>query len=316
MVRGAAEVGRLEAGLTGGAHRGHRPRVCLLLPRRRHAQVYEEAEMWGAALALCAFYALVGFLDRPSGGRLLATGVLTTLALLTRGSVGAGPLVAIGLAWRGVRCSSAWRSRAPRWRSLARRVMPGVRRPGGGGTGPPRRRPAGGAGIPIALYVAINEIKFDTLFSIPLNHQVLSLEIAHRQAVLAANGGSLFGLKFLPTNLLQFARPDALALSRRSPGSSSRAKPWCSATSSIHEGLDLERPGQHARALPAGRGGCHRRVPPHRSSRGSPPAGRNGDGGRAIGPIAGCRTALPAGGCRGRYGRHLDHRLHRRALSG
>ena len=65
--------------------------------------------------------------------------------------------------------------------------------------------------------MAINEIKFDTPFSVPVNHQVITYESAHRRAVLAANGGSLFGLKFLPTNLLQFARPNALTVTRTFP---------------------------------------------------------------------------------------------------
>ena len=96
MVRGDAGVGRLEAVATAflivvvgvGS---------VLFFLGTTAQVYEEAEMWGAALALGAFYTMVGFLDRPSAGRLVATGLLTTLALLTRASVGAGPVVAIGL---------------------------------------------------------------------------------------------------------------------------------------------------------------------------------------------------------------------------
>ena len=63
----------------------------------------------------------------------------------------------------------------------------------------------------------MNEVKFDAPFSIPVTRQVFSLENAHRQAVLASNGGSLFGLKFLPTNLLQFVRPDALDVTRLFP---------------------------------------------------------------------------------------------------
>jgi hypothetical protein len=71
--------------------------------------------------------------------------------------------------------------------------------------------------VPLALYAWVNEAKFGTLFSIPVKQQVFSLENAHRRAVLAANGGSLFGLKFLPTNLLQFVRPDALSVTRLFP---------------------------------------------------------------------------------------------------
>jgi hypothetical protein len=215
MVRGSAGVSRLEAGLTAvliaviglGS-------VFFFLGTT--ALVYEEAEMWGAALALGAFYALVGFLDRPSIARLVATGVLATLAMMTRGSVGAGPLVAIGLA--AVLYLFTWVStRAPRRRPRARRLtqMFGVRvadASGWFGVGL-----IAALGIPSAIYVAINEIKFDTPFSIPLNHQVISIANVHRQAVLAANGGSLFGLKFLPTNLLQFIRPDALTFTRLFP---------------------------------------------------------------------------------------------------
>ena len=180
------------------------------------AMVYEEAEMWGAALALGAFYSLVGFLDRPSAGRLVATGVLTTLALLTRASVGLGPILAIGLA-TVVYLSAALATRAPRWlrrsgqlaRALGVRVAQA-----------PGRFSAGllaAMGVPVAIYAAINQVKFDTPFNPPFNRQVYSLENAHRQAVLASNGGSLYGLKYLPSGLLQFVRPDALSVTRQFP---------------------------------------------------------------------------------------------------
>jgi hypothetical protein len=113
--------------------------------------------------------------------------------------------------------SAAVAGRAPRWQPPARRLARafGVRV-----AQAPARFSAGlmaVIGLPLILYVAINEIKFDTPFNIPVNHQVFSLENAHRQAVLAANDGSLFGLKFLPTNLLAFARPDALSFTRLFP---------------------------------------------------------------------------------------------------
>jgi hypothetical protein len=215
MVRGNAGVSRLEAALSAllivvigvGS---------VLFFLGTTAQVYEETEMWGAALALGAFYALVGFLDRPSAGRLVATGLLTTLALLTRASVGAGPLVAIGLtaAVYLVNWMAAGASRRQRLALVTARAS-GIRV-----ADPPGRFGAGllaATGVPLALYVVINEVKFDTPFSIPLNRQVISHVNAHRQAVLAANGGSLFGLKFLPTNLVQYVRPDALTTNRLFP---------------------------------------------------------------------------------------------------
>ena len=316
MVRGAAEVGRLEAGLTGALI------VVIGLGSvffflGADILVYEEAEMWGAALALGAFYALVGFLDRPGAGRLLATGVLTTLALLTARIGGSrtpgGDRPGLG----GVRRCLHGHSR-PRWQPLARRVMraSGIRvaeAPGRLGVGL-----LAALGIPIALYVAINEIKFDTLFSLPLNHQVLSLENAHRQAVLAANGGSLFGLKFLPTNLLQFARPDALVLTRTFPWIFFPGKAlvlghvlydtrdWTSSVPASMPVLFLLslvgvvlvfRPTRSSRGIPAGNGTGTATV--------ATPSAR----------IAGCGPAPSSvGGCR-RHGRHPDHRLHRRALS-
>jgi hypothetical protein len=215
LVRGPAAVSRLEAGLTAAlvVMIGLGSALFFL---GATAMVYEETEMWGAALALGAFYALVGFLERPAAGRLLGVGVMTTLALLTRVSVGAGPLVAIGLA-TVVYLLAALASRAPRWQPRAGQLARafGVRlaeHPGSFSVAL-----LATMGIPLALYVAINEIKFNTLFSVPLNHQLYSFENTHRQAVLAANGGSLFSLKYLPTSLLQFARPDALSITRVFP---------------------------------------------------------------------------------------------------
>src|ERR1035437_2861169 len=215
MIRGAAPVSRFEAALTAAII------VVIglgsvLFFLGATAQVYEEAEMWGAALALGSFYALVGFLNRPTAGRLGATGVLTTLALLTRGSVGAGPVAALGLA-AAVYLFAWLATRVPRWQSTIQRLPRafGIQVPDA-----PGRFGVGlvaAVAIPVVLYVAINEIKFGPLFSLPLNRQVLTLTNAHPRAVLAANGGSLFGLKFLPTTLLQFARPDALTPTRLFP---------------------------------------------------------------------------------------------------
>ncbi len=71
--------------------------------------------------------------------------------------------------------------------------------------------------VPLLLYVAINEVKFHTLFSLPLEKQAFSAASASRQAALAANGGSLFGVKFIPTALVQYLRPDALSFHRLFP---------------------------------------------------------------------------------------------------
>lgn len=215
IIRGPVEVSGVEMGLTAGLIMVIGLGTVFLFLGST-AQVYEEAELWGAAFTLGALFALVGFLERPTGKGLVATGILATLAMLTRGSVGIGPLVAMGLA--AVIYLLVWLSNvAPRWRPTARMLtrVSGIR-----ATATPGRFGLGllaAMGIPLALYVTINEIKFATPFSIPLSRQVLTFENAHRRAALAANGGSLFGLKFLPTNLLQFVRPDALTVTRVFP---------------------------------------------------------------------------------------------------
>jgi hypothetical protein len=215
LIRGPAEVGRPEAALTAAF-------VVLvglgsvLLFCGTTAQVYEETEMWGAAFTLGAFFALVGVVDRPSPGGVVATGVFTTLAMLTRVSVGIGTEVASGLV-AAVYLITWGSTRVGRFRPAARRLGQacGVREtetPGRFGLGL-----VAAIGVPLGLYVAINEFKFDTPFTVPFNRQVYSLENAHRKAVLASNGGSLFGWRYVPGNLVQYARPDALRFTRLFP---------------------------------------------------------------------------------------------------
>jgi len=71
--------------------------------------------------------------------------------------------------------------------------------------------------VAVALYAGVNEARFGSLYQLPLDKQVFTAVDAHRRATLAANNGSLFGLKFAPTDYLQYARPDALRLSSQFP---------------------------------------------------------------------------------------------------
>jgi hypothetical protein len=181
------------------------------------AFVYHEAELWGAALALGAFDFLLKWIVSPSAGALVGCGLFATLDILTRGSVGAGPVVALGLV--GVAYGIV---------AVLGRRTPDV--PATAGAAGPRVLPALGlreiarpgrwavmllamAAVPALLYVAINEIKFGTLVTLPLNKQVANPFNPDQSLALADNGGSLFGLKFVPTALLQFLRPDALRFS-------------------------------------------------------------------------------------------------------
>jgi uncharacterized protein (DUF697 family) len=69
------------------------------------------------------------------------------------------------------------------------------------------------AAIPVLAYAWMNVSRFGTPFGIPWGKQVIAgLSPAHR-AMLDANGGSLFGVKLVPTTLVQAVRPDALGFS-------------------------------------------------------------------------------------------------------
>ncbi len=148
------------------------------------AIVYHEAEAWGAALAIAAFDAMVGFLARPSRRGVVVTGVLATLDLLTRGSVGLGPVAALGLlavlhgaVWvrhRGTSARAAHgRSRLPDMgeeeasRRFAWFGIPDA--------GAPRTRTGPLLGATLAalgMYALVNHVKFGTLYSIPWRTQV------------------------------------------------------------------------------------------------------------------------------------------------
>jgi hypothetical protein len=205
------------------------------------AIVYHEAEAWGAALAIAAFDALVGFVVRPSTRGLVITGALTTLDLLTRASVGLGPVFALGVLVILHGAVSLWRRGAFRHLPVAvtrhRSLFGSAHGPGTrDGVEPEDASRLAWIGIPdvttaptrsaalacvtvtaLGIYAAVNYVKFGTLFSVPFTAQVAARHEVALRAALAANGGSLFGLKFVPTALVQYLRPDALRTNRLFP---------------------------------------------------------------------------------------------------
>lgn len=183
--------------------------------------VYHEALVWGAALCIAALAALMRYLASPTTPRLVAVGALVVACLLTRASVGLGPLA--GLAGVAVaQCAALVRDRwpTPRWGAAGRgldrlgRIAP---LPGGD---PAARAHAVGAAGAVALallaYATVNFIKFRTLFSVPFETQLHTLVDLPRQEFLEVNGG-FFSLDFVPTTLVQYLRPDAFRLSSLAP---------------------------------------------------------------------------------------------------
>lgn len=183
--------------------------------------VYHEAILWGVAWALASFSYLIDYLTGSRTRSLGFASVTASFAILSRGSVGLGPVAALALvlaARAAAAAVAAWRRRrradggpAPlfllRWLGL-----------GGGNANRSVWPLAVGTGLPLSLYAFVNYVKFGTLFGTPPYHlQDLLATRTTRQAALAANDGSLFGLQYAPTLLLEYFRPDAIGFDRLFP---------------------------------------------------------------------------------------------------
>lgn len=212
LVRGDAPVTRAELGfvalfaftLVGGSS-------FLYLASR--AWVYHEALAWGAALALASIDRLVELVRRPRVVTLAWASVLVAATLQTRVSVGLGPLAGMALLTAGSVLAAVAARRRRHW-PLVTWLAPGTDDAG--------RRPnpalfALATLLPLASYAALNYAKFEQLFGIPFWGQRFTIVDRGRQAMLAANDGTLFGLQFTPTTLLHYLRPDGLDLSRTFP---------------------------------------------------------------------------------------------------
>jgi hypothetical protein len=177
--------------------------------------VYHEAILWAIAWSLAAFSFAVSYLLTGRGWSLVGASIAATLAMLSRPSVGLGPVFALGLllavraaqrVWRWWhRPRESFRARAPRRIWLARWL--GVSEEAASGS---TWRVALATGVPLVGYAYVNYAKFGTLFSVPIDKQDILLRLPERRAALAATGNSLFGFDYIPTNLVQYLRPDAI----------------------------------------------------------------------------------------------------------
>jgi hypothetical protein len=176
--------------------------------------VYHEAILWGVALSVVSFSFFIAYLRDPRPRFLIWASATATLAFLSRGSVGIGPVFAIGVlfgsrfacwAWAKIRHGSQLRS---------------LRLLGLGPAGDDQRWWATALAlfVPIVSYAYVNLVKFGSLFGTPPYH--LQDELAarvSRQAALAANHDSLFSLKYAPTTLWAYLRPDGIRFDRLFP---------------------------------------------------------------------------------------------------
>ncbi|MBM3658764.1 MAG: hypothetical protein FJW95_04585 [Actinobacteria bacterium] len=170
--------------------------------------IYHEAALWALAFALCAYDQILAFLRRPTGWRLARAGIFAGCSVLSRATIGAGPLLALVLVGAVVVVVRVW----PRARGLGgvagldpavchpRRWLPGL---------------VAAVAIPAVVYATFNYLKFRTFFSVPYDRQ--DIHTQRFRDVLAANDNSLFNLKAIPTHLLALLRPDGLSIGRVFP---------------------------------------------------------------------------------------------------
>lgn len=180
--------------------------------------VYHEAAVWGAAWTIAAVDAAVGCVTAPSRRRFVWAALTTTFALWSRGSVGLAGAAALAIL-AGGNLLARWRARRDGDDGVGR-VLGWFRSLAGAPDSDGQRpvvAPAVAAVAPIGLYALVNWIKFRTLFSIPFWGQGFTILDPKRQAFLAENDGTLFGIKFIPTTLLHYIRPDAIAFTKAFP---------------------------------------------------------------------------------------------------
>lgn len=213
LVRGADPVGRAEAVRTGFLVFGLGASTLLFLAAK--AWIYHEALLWGAALSAASLALLVDWLadDRRRLRWLVGAGLVGIAAVHTRFSTGMGAVAALGLVAGALVVGAVLRRRRIGWFRLLGLSAAG---------------PVGRLAAPIAVlgvstvlalgsYAAVNQARFDTAFSIPIDRQVLVGFDEQFQRALEDNDGSLFGLRYSPSQALQLVRPDALSLSSGFP---------------------------------------------------------------------------------------------------
>jgi hypothetical protein len=201
LVRGDVAMGRAEAAgfgvllatLMGGT-------IWMLLASIPF--VFNEDIAWSICLTVGSIFALLGVIERPSWGRVVASGVLILCANLDRSTTGWACAVAAGLVavWFLVGFGGLANRR---W--FLPVLLAGL--------------------VPVVVGCAVNYGKFGVLFGVSNYEQVWTHVNAYRRKFLAANHNAEEGLIFIPTNLVTYLRPDGLGFSNVFPYISLPARP-------------------------------------------------------------------------------------------
>jgi hypothetical protein len=221
LVRGEDPVGPGERAATAALVFGLGASPLLFLASK--AWVYHEALLWGAALAIGSLTHLLSWLAdlHRSGGSsaearaavsprpLVLAAVVALLAVHARFPLGLGAVAALGLVGAAIAVAALLARRstvaAQRWVRLSGVPLPGA-------VLAPLLVAAVGVVAALGSYGVVNGARFGTPFGVPIERQGVAQFDPGFLEALAANDGSLFGLQFVPSQVLQVLRPDAIGL--------------------------------------------------------------------------------------------------------
>jgi hypothetical protein len=201
VMRGEALLGRAEAasyGLLMAAIMGG----SVILYLAATPFIYNEDFAWSIPLTIGSLFALLGVLEKPTWGRVLASGLLILCTNLDRTPPGWGCTIAAIMvaAWFGF-----GRSQVANRRWALPMVLVGL--------------------IPFLVSCAVTYAKFGIPIGLPMADQVWATVNAHRRYFLAANGGKAFSFGFLPSTLTAYFQPIGIRLSGLFPYILPPAKP-------------------------------------------------------------------------------------------
>ena len=183
LIRGEALVGRAEAA-SYGALMATIMGGSVVLYLAATPFVYSEDFAWSVPLTVGSLFALLGVLERPSRGRVAASGLLILCANLDRTPPGWALSITAFL--------------VAGWFALGR----------GGASNRRWALPLLAVGIvPFLVSSAVTYAKFGIPVGLPMADQVWATVNAHRRYFLAANGGKAFSFGFLPSTLWAYLQP-------------------------------------------------------------------------------------------------------------
>ena len=186
LIRGGSVVGRAEA-VSFGALMATIMGGSVVLYLAATPFIYNEDFAWSVPLTVGSLFALLGVLERPTRGRVVASGVLVLCANLDRSPPGwACCIAAIAIA--------GWFALGRDQASNRRWVLPML---------------AVGI-VPFLVSCVVTYAKFGIPIGLPMADQVWATVNAHRRYFLAANGGKAFNLAFLPSSLSAYFQPFGL----------------------------------------------------------------------------------------------------------